>query len=77
MYIAQVDLCTYTTNKNGVKMVETKFSQFDFIKAKTKKELEWFAKGFLSALGYKYSNPAIRLTIKCGVAPSETIEMTL
>ena len=67
-----IDVCTYTVNVNGVRMVETRYSQFDQIEVKDKYELEMFVKGFVCALRYKYSRPAVRLNIIGG----ETIEYT-
>ena len=61
-----IDLCTYTTNPSGAKMLTTRYSNWDTIKVASKKEARTFAKGVICGLSYKWTKAAVRVNFEDG-----------
>jgi hypothetical protein len=70
------DLCTYTVNKKGVKMLTTRYSSYDTLFFNDKRDARIFANGLVAGLAFKYKNAAVRLNIvstESGTSSTEEI----
>ena len=63
---ARLDLCTYTKNKSGIRMLATRYSGWQRIEASSKAYVQTYAKGMAYGLAYKYRNAAVRINYSDG-----------
>ena len=67
-----IDLCTYTTNPSGAKMLSTRFSNWEDRDVADKKEARIFAQGVVCALGYVWRKAAVRINFEDGTTEEIT-----
>ena len=73
-YRVTFDLCTYSTNKRGDKMLSTKFSSYDTLFFSTLRDARLFGNGIVLGLSFKYKKAAVRMHIVPNDGSSSTIE---
>lgn len=61
-----IDFCTYTLNKSGNKMLETRYSNAYEKDFNTIEDARLFCKGVVAGLYAKFSKPAVRMNVVCG-----------
>ena len=63
---ATLDLCTWSYNKSGIRMLKTRYSNYQTVRARYKSQIQTYAKGMAYGLSYKYKNAAVRINYTGG-----------
>ena len=61
--VINIDFCTYTYNKKGTRMLETRYSNADTEEFNTIEEARLYCQGVVSGLFAKYAHPAVRMNV--------------
>lgn len=64
--VVNIDYCDYTVNKNGTKMLQTRYSNAMREEFSTIEEARLFCQGVVGGLYVRYSKPAVRMKIVGG-----------
>ena len=62
----QVTLCTYSVNRNGDKILTTRYSQWNMAEFDTIEKARAFGKGVVCGLQYKWKSAACALRFEDG-----------